>query len=231
MKKNLVAFFGLSRWGVGAVALTLCAFAPASRADVTVINNLADIHDGGVLTAVDGGTSYAQTFNAGSSGNISSLTLSLGSSSGTMNVYLYDAGTAPALSGGGINLGTKTLLGSVAAGTGIVSLSSNPFLNTVDYYSIALVPAASGSDSIAWNSTTTAGSGGAGTSFYAVYSSANSGLTWAYDFQNPYLQMNLSVSPVPEVPVTGVVMGFGALAIAVGGSLRRKMRPAVSSIA
>ena len=31
--------------------------------------------------------------------------------------------------------------------------------------------------------------------------------------------------------MTGMVMGFGVLAVAVGGTLRRKLRPAVSSIA
>jgi|SRR5208282_5870325 len=229
MKKNLGMYILASRCGVGAVFLALCAFTPASRADVTVINNSGDTSDGGSVVAADGGggTAWAQTFLSGSSGQISSLTLTLAASSGSMEVDLYavaDSGSGPS--------GTAVDIGSVAAGTGIVTLnnvnvSANP-LTSGDYYAIALQPAGSGSDSISWNATATSASGGSGT-LYEIYKNTGSG--WVYSSSTPYLQMDLSVTPVPEVPLTGVVMGFGALAIAVGSSLRRKMRPAVSSIA
>lgn len=221
MKKNLGTFFGLPGLGAGVVAMALCAFIPASRADVAIINNLGDTHDGGYISLNDGGTAWAQTFQAGSSGNIDGLTLSLGTSSGSMAVLLYavnDSGSGP--NGTGINLGT------VAAATGIVTLNNlTTPLTLGNYYAIALQPAVSGSDSIAWNSTENPVSGGSGTTLYEIYK--NSGSGWVYNSSTPYLQMNLEVAPVPEVPMTGMVMGFGALAIVLG----RKLRLAVSNIA
>ena len=220
MKKNLGMFFGLPRCGAGAVLLGLCAFAPVSRADVAIINNLGDTHDGGSISVNDGGTAWAQTFLSGSSGDIDGLTLSLGVSSGSMAVLLYNVNN----SGSGPN-GTGINLGNVAAATGIVTLNNfTTLLTSGNYYAIVLQPAVSGPDSIAWNSTENPVSGGSGT-LYENYK--NSGSGWVYNSSTPYLQMNLEVAPVPEVPMTGMVMGFGALAIALG----RKLRLAVSNIA
>ena len=41
-------------------------------------------------------------------------------------------------------------------------------------------------------------------------------------------QQLMEVDVVPEVPMTGMVMGIGALAIAAGHTLRRKLCPAKS---
>ena len=215
MKKNLVALFGLSRWGVGAVALALCAFAPASRADV-VVNNTGDA----TFTQL-GGSEFAQVFTmSGTSGNISSLTLDLYSTAGgTVNVDLY--GTSS-----GQPNGSATLLGTVTAGTSgggqLISVSglNNVLLTSGTQYAIALEY----NSSVQWEYTLTGGVG-------SIYSSTDNGVSWGVYGGSGSLQMNLQTTPVPEVPMTGIVMGFGALAIAVGGILRRKMRTAVSSIA
>ena len=220
MKKNLGMFFGLSRCGAGAILLGLCAFTPVSRAAV-IVNNT-----GNPSTTLSGAT-VAQVFTmSGTSGNLSSLALTLDiNSAGTAAVDLFN------VDGGGAPTTLAAVLGSVtttSAGNPVtvaVNLTSNPLFTAGGSYAIALAYPAIPSASLSWDYTTTAGSGGTG-SLGGLYYSFNSGSTWTA-YGGGALQMNLQTTPVPEVPMTGVVMGFGALAIALG----RKLRLAVSNIA
>ena len=216
MKKNLGTFFGLPRCGVGAVVMALCALGPVSRADV-IINNLGDTPAGGM----NGALTLAQVFTmSGISGNIGSLTLDLSvnpSYSGSAEVDLYSvSGSAPGslvANFGTVNVGSS---GNIA-----VSLIGYPLLSSGSSYAIVLQPSTAAT---AWEYTTTAGSGGSG-SLGGLYYEV--GGNWYQYTSGNYLQMSLSTTPVPEVPMTGLVMGFGTLAIALG----RKFRMAVSSVA
>ena len=209
MKKNLVAFFGLSRWGVGAVVLALCAFTSASRADAEIVVNTSQTTEGYSTAAVP----EAVLFTISSAANIGSLTLVL-SGSGSSDAYVYNAP-----SGAIASYGTALYnLGSISASSPTIS-GLNDSLSAGEY---AIVLANSGST---WGFTTSSTYSGSATSFGE--SAYWNGTSWVG--QSLYFQMDLE--PVPEVPMTGMVMGFGALAIAVGGTLRRKLRPAVSSIA
>ena len=226
MKKNFGMFILAPRWGVGAVLLALCAFTPVSRADVIVDNT-------GAVSQFVSGSSFAQVFTmSGTSGNLSSLTLNLDvvGSGGSAQIDLYNVSA-------GAPTTLATALGTVS-GTGggnlvlaNVTLGSNPLLTAGSSYAIVLDYPASPNGSLAWNYESGHASGGDG-SLGSIYLSANSGATWGvYGIRADSMQMNLQTTPVPEVPMTGVVMGFGALAIALGHTLRRKLSTAVSSIA
>jgi hypothetical protein len=220
MKKNFGMFSLAPRWGVGAILLALCAFTPVSRADVIVDNTGAT-----TFSTVFGGTGdkIAQVFTmSGTSGNISSLTLLLDSTTAgtyTLNVDLY-------ATSGGAPTGLATFLGTVTASTtgdsqfiSVSSLTSGVTLTPGTQYAVALEQ----NGVLQWDYTSTSGVG-------PIYYTIGAGSWTAYG-SSGNMQMNLQTTPVPEVPMTGAVMGFGALAIAVGGTLRRKLHPAVSSIA
>jgi len=212
-------FFGLSRCGVGAVLLGFCAFASVTSAEV-VIGNTGD-----PSTTLSGAT-VAQVFTmSGTSGNLSSLTLTLDiNSAGTAAVDLFNVSAGAPITLAAV-IGSVTTTSAGEPVTVAVNLTSNPLFTAGGSYAIALAYPASPSASLAWDYTTTAGSGGTG-SLGGIYYSYNSGSTWTL-YAGGAMQMNLQTTPVPEVPMTGVVMGFGALAIALG----RKFRTAVSSIA
>jgi hypothetical protein len=221
MKKNLGMFILAPRFGVGAVLLALCAFTPLSRADVIVDNTGATT--GGTVFG-SSGNQIAQVFTmSGTSGNISSLALLLDSTTAgtyTLNVDLY----ATLL---GAPTGLATFLGTVTASTtgdrqliGVSSLTSGVTLTPGTQYAVALEQ----NGVLRWDYTATPGVG-------PVYYSSDAGSSWTAYGASGNMQMNLQTTPVPEVPMTGAVMGFGVLAIAVGSTLRRKTRPAVSSIA
>ena len=124
-----------------------------------------------------------------------------------------------------------TSLGTVSGGTTgdgqLIAVSSlvNQALTANTEYAIVMQTS---TGTVSWDNTPSAASGGTGTLGLAYFYNGNS---WGTVPDNNYFQMNLQTTPVPEVPMTGVVMGFGALAIAVGHTLRRKFRPAVSNIA
>ena len=209
MKKNFGKCFGLARCGAGAVIIGLCAFIQASRADVAIVDNTSQANNGFGTGALP----EAVMFTMGNSGaNISSLTLVM-SGSGSSEVYVYNApgGAITAYNGAGNALYD---LGSISASSPTITIG-NPSLYSLSANSeYAIVLADSGSQ---WG-------------FTASPSFTGSASTFAWNSMGIYFQMDL-VSPVPEVPVTGIVMGFGALAIAVGHTLRRKLRSAVSGVA
>ena len=216
MKRNLGMSFGLSRRCVGAVLLALCAFTPASRALNTIVDNSAQPQ------TVTAGTSVpqAQVFTMpGYSGTISSLTLVLGGGGVSANVDLFNVSA-------GLPTGSGTIIGTVNAsssGSDAVTLSGGPYtLSSGASYAIELQ-----SSGGSWDATTETGNTGDG-SFGGLY--YYNGSAWVLE-SGDYAQMSLQTSPVPEVPVTGSVMGMGALAIAVGSALRRKLRQTVSSVA
>ena len=217
MKKNLGTFILASRWGVGVVLMAFCAFTPVSRADVIVDNT------GATTFTHLGGAPVAQVFTMpGYSGDISSLTLELCSAAGgTANVDLYNVS-------GGVPTGSATLLGTVTAGIGdkqVISVSSlnNVTLTAGDSYAIALDV----SGPVSWDYTQSSAAGGDGT-FGSIFT--YDGVNWN-TYAGGTLQLGLQTTPVPEVPMTGAVMGFGALAVALGHTLRRKLSSVFSSIA
>ena len=215
MKKNLGTFFGLSHLGVGAALLALCAFTTVARADL--INTLT-----ASTTTQVSGTPFAQVFTmVGSDGNISSLILELSSVvGGTANVDLYDvsAGAPGSL---------LQILGSVtAAAVGdnqqitINPLNSYTLIQNTQYAIVLQNPT---SGSIAWDDVAGTASGGAAPALGGEY--YYNGSAWNTWNAGRSFQLDLQTTPVPEVPMTGMVMGFGALAIAIGRNLRRKLYP------
>ena len=218
MKNNLRMLFWHTRRGVGVALLALLAFTSILRADVVTLNNTGGSSDGSTI-GTSGGW-IAEQFQTGVGGDLTGLALQLNfTAASSANVYITS------------DLSTFTLVGTVSSGTvgnnQIISLSllTNPYLAAGTSYLIALEPS---NASVAWDYTRNSASGGDGVFQGNVYSQ-NSGVNWnGYD-QGAYMQMNLTV--VPEVPKTGMVMGFGALAIAMGETLRRKLRPAVANIA
>jgi len=217
MKKNFGMFFGLPRWDVGAVVLALCALTPVSRAGVIINNtgsNFSFFHG-----ADPGGDPLAQVFTM-SGTSFDSLILQLQSTAGgSASVDLYNVN--------GSDVPTTLLqhLGTVTTGTSgdgqLLSVGSFSVsgLTSGNQYAIVLQVPTSGS--LAWDVIDSAGSLPAPVQY-------NSG-GWISAPGN-YFQMDLELTAVPEVPMTGAVIGFGALAIGLGHTVRRKLRPAVSGI-
>ena len=232
MKKNLGTFILAPSIRAAAVLLALCAFTTVSRADV--INNLPP----GVATAISGnggGLPIAQVFtmSGSDSGTVSSLTLSLDfvvdNPSETVTVSLFNVSGGVPTSGSGTVLGTfdASSFSSGSPQNITLTLSSNPALSAGASYAIALEVPSGGS--VNWNATSTSATGGTATSLGGIYgnTAADGSGTWTATGYSGlvYAQMDLQISSVPEVPLTGTVMGFGAVAIAVGLTLRRKLHP------
>ena len=215
MKKTL----NLTGLGVGAALVAFCAFTPALRADVVIVNNLANTvgsHTGAAQELV-------QDFTPTVGGQISSVTLQLDITTvGSIVVNLY-SGAASATSAG-------TLVGALGTITATTTGDDQQF--TLSGGSLAIHSLASGTVyGIEIAGTTTIGSGlhhqrqtatGSSGSFtgHAWGDGGSGGVTWT---QGAAYTM-MSVNVVPEVPMTGMVMGFGALAIAAGHTLRRTIK-------
>lgn len=190
---------------VGTVILAFCSYVPLTHASV-IVDNTPNF----TLAGNEGaGDTLAQVFTmpvlTGSyfGGNISSLSLVM-AGSGLSDVYVYNA-----------TLGGPTTplysLGSVDAGSGIVTISSSSdFLTAGQTYAIEVVTGASAD----WLQTASSGSGSGslGGAYFASGSGQDVGVYYGMDLQ-----------AVPEVPMTGVVMGFGALTVGLGHTLRRKL--------
>jgi len=221
MNKTLRTFVVLPRWGFGTALLALCACDPASRADV-IVNNTAN-SVGGHTTANQG---LVQDFTPTVGGMLSSVTLSLYSTTGgSVEVYIYSgtpSGTSP---------GTPSIsgvdLGSLSVGTSGVQLLTLLGLGSKGYslangtvYGIQIA----GTTSIGWDYTssgaTASGSGGSITGY--AWGNGGSGGNYTQGVGYTELAVN-TISLVPEVPLTGWVMGFGALAIAARHALSRKI--------
>jgi hypothetical protein len=204
MKNNLKNIFGLTSIGATAAVLGFLACASTSHATV-VLDNTADTPTG----PLTGGA--AQEFlMTTASGDLTSITLSL-AGAGTGNVFVYNTvGGSPSVSL--VNLGTISTASPTISGL-------NYLLAGGTTYAIVLNANSTG---LGWNYTsdsTVVATGGAALPPNQFY--LGSGPTFGSGNAD-YGQMSLSVTPVPEVPITGAVMGFGALAIAMGSTLRRK---------
>lgn len=166
--------------GAGALFSLLIAFTSASGASVVVDNLGAATTVSGVKNANPG--TVSQGFTMGSSnGVLNSLTLELGiidttaaeNSSETMSVYLYAANSLGVPTGSALaTLATNITVGDIKAGTSegytanntsdiyefAVILSSNPTLIAGGNYAIE-ISLSSGTQSIGWAHSATAGSG------------------------------------------------------------------------
>ena len=189
--------------GLGTGAACLALLVCASTANATVI-----IDNTGAATAGIENNTAAQEFTMQTAnGLLSSVTLSLvAGGSGTVSVYTT--------SGGAIGAQLYSL-GAISGG-GLQTISGgNNLLIGGTVYAIVLQNVVNG-----WNFTTAAATVNSGASM-------NTGMFIGPTFAGPiggdFLQMSLNVSPVPEVPVTGAVMGFGVLAVAIGTHMRRKV--------
>ncbi len=166
--------------GAGVLFSLLIAFTSPSRASVIVNNLGAATTVSGVKNANPG--TVSQGFTMGSSnGILNSLTLELGiihttaaeNSSETMSVYLYAANSLGVPTGGPLaTLATGITVGNIEAGASegytanntsdiyefAVTLSSNPTLTAGGNYAIE-ISLSSGTQSIGWAHSATAGSG------------------------------------------------------------------------
>lgn len=223
MKQNSRAFVGFPCLAVGAIMLAFFAFTSSSRADVeTVVNNL-----GSSGTYVSG-FPLGQVFTMSSTaGELNSLTLQMYANppgGAEIDLYTVSSGQPNSL---------LSVLGSITTsvtGNGqnlAVVLTSFPNLTADTQYAIVVQSPSSGL--LAWDQVNNTSSGGTGSALGGQY--YESGGVWYLRSDVNSFQMELQTTPVPEVPATGLVMGIGVLAIAVGNILRRKLRPAVSSIA
>lgn len=229
MKENPGKLFSAPRIGVGMLALALCAFAPASHAGV-VIN---DINSGDT----GGSDSYNNTSNPGpsadyigqvftmdgSGGYLSSVTLALSGGSGTPTAHVYVYNTSS-----GAPTGSYLYdLGAISASANTLTIA-NPTLDPLSAsttYAIVLDTSADQSLAWAWRSTQFPASGGSGSLGNPYWQQIGA---WnATGSGYPY-QMN--VQAVPEVPMTGLLMGLGALGIAMGGILRGRLHRAFANI-
>jgi len=227
MKKMLLALVMSSWSGRVAVLLALCSFTPASRADVVVMNNTGSgPSDPTFPTTGDSSATVgyiAEIFTTGSGGTIDNLALQLDIVAGSSaNVYI----TA--------NLTTFTLLGTVSSGTTqnhqniSVNFGANPLysLSANTIYAIVLEPSGSG---VGWDYTSSTATGGDATDGVS-YESTDGGVSWSPYVTGASMQLDM-LAAVPEVPMTGAVMGFGALAIATGSVFRKKVYAFVSTAA
>ena len=219
MGKNLRTFFELARLGMGAALLALFAFTSVSRATV-IVDSLGDTRVGDA-----NGLYKAEDFSTTVGGQISSVILSLNfntaavTAGSTLDVYLYSAtGSGP--TGSGFNLGTIT---ATTAGDTQYTLSGSglnaySLIAGSDYAIVIDLALASGS--VGWEYAS-AGSGNTGTggSFLHAYNSNTGTSGWVQP--SPDQQRFMEVDAVPE-PMTGAIMGIGALAIAAGHTLRRR---------
>lgn len=203
-----------SRMGVGMALFVFCAFAPLSRAEI-IIDNLGDSP---VAYENHLNDPLAQVFTmSGTSGGISGLTLGLNvGTAGSATIDLYSA------TSGGAPIGFLATLGTVTAGaTGPQNLTvgslNNYSLTAGATYAVVLETPTSGQ--MDWVATSTSGSGGTGTLGGIYYYNGSSWVTQ----DSAFGLMNLQTTPVPEVPMTGVVVGFGSLAMAGWHGLRRKL--------
>lgn len=230
MQKNLGMFFWVPRLGVGVVLLALFAFTSASRAGVIVDNITGN-------TFVNGTTAKnykSQGFDATQSGPISSVSLELSFSvgtSGSMSVYLVTAnssGQPTEAYTAGINLGTiytSEGVDGTPSTYAVENLASSVELTAGDYYAIVIYgkdPSLSGGNP-SWMFLPPARDDA---NFLGAYSSGD-GIS--FSIFNSAEERGLEINEVPEVPMTGMMMGIGALCLAAGHTLRRKLCAAKSA--
>ena len=230
MKTNFGTLLRLPRLGVGAAFLGLLAFAPVSRASVVIVSNLGSLN-GRHVTDTDANSYKSEGFSvsSGFDGQISSVTLALQFNAASvtagsiLSVLLYSAnGSGLPGSSALITLGTIT-----AANAGVdhqYTLSGASLANyslSAGNYALVINETLS-TGQVLWE-TANVGNTGTGGSFTGRYFDANGSTGWTSSSQGV---RGMEVDVVPEVPMTGMLMGIGALCLAGGYTLRRKLYPA-----
>ena len=239
MRKYLTTF-GVSCVGISAAVLVLLASAAVSRAGIVIVSNSSNYKNNG-STAHNSNAFKAESFDTGNIGgpiSFSQIQITLGlnfTGVNSANVYLYTANA-----GSGLPATSGILIGTVS-GTGYG-------LDTVTFNSTGLAQslAANSAYAIVIDTSGTGGisaTGGAVGWEYAGYSSTptptTSGIGTFFDRVLGIMSLKpagqippsgvtnqlriLDIEEVPEVPMTGVAMGLGALAIAASHTLRRKL--------
>ncbi len=151
------------------------------------------------------------------------VNLTLDVQPGNVNFYLYTTTSGGVPTGSGTLLGTSPTLSSGPNQNVMISLVNSPSLSSGTSYAIVMTENAG---VVAWDATSTSGAGsGTGTlpSGGGIYTYNGTAWTSAYSGYSFQMDVETGMTPVPEVPTTGAFMGFGALTIAVGHSLRRKL--------
>jgi len=235
MSNDFGVVIGLRRLSVGVILLALFAFTSATSASVSIVNDLTAAKSGYANT-YNAGTERAQVISTTVGGDIDNITLVLNvvkaaGENQKMNVYVDTvANNGKPVSGLGTLIGTVT---TTTSQTGIqqfnVNVTDNDYkLIAGDSYAIVVDIGASemytsGGNSyydVGWefanNGSASTGSG----AFESNGSYNGSGVSWNQDTGE---QRMMEVDVVPEVSMTGVVMGIGAMAIAAGHTLRRKL--------
>jgi hypothetical protein len=223
MRKYLTTFTGVSCVGISAAVLVLLASAAVSRAGIVVVNNT-----GVTPVTVPGpnGGYYAQEFVANNSGEVDNLSLVLYSGTTAMGSKLSvwiasDTGSGPGSSANWTSLGlTPSLSVSKGYKTYTLDVSAYDFtIKTGNSYDIIIDVNISGPPITGWESTGSTTTTGFGNTYWG----GTSGSSWNTTSGNLKGQFEMGVEVVPEVPMTGMTMGLGALAIAVSHTLRRKL--------
>lgn len=205
------------------VLLALFAISPVLRAGIIANNTGASSGSSFNIGGSDYSGDYlAQQFYMSASGNfaLDSVTLQLDfSSAGSAAVDIFD------VSGNETSLG---IVSSSSAGDGqlvtLGVLSRGVTLLAGQSYALVLEP--SGDNSVAWDYTTDSSSGGEGGVGAAYYSTTGGAGSFGTIPPGSGIYFQMQVAVVPEVPMTGLLMGFGVFGIAASGTLLRKFRPA-----
>ena len=227
MKRNFTTILS-----VGAALFALFAFTSASRASF-MLDNIT----GQTFTAGTTASNYkSQGFEATENGLISSVSLELTFSAGTvgsLSVYLVTANASGQPSEAytaGTLLGTiSTTLGTdgTASAFAVNLTGSASLINTVNYAIVINGSdlGLSGTGHPSWDYLHSGAlPGGITGTFDGAYS--GNGTTFSTANAGEERGLQIGVSPVPEVPMTGAFMGFGALVIVGGSALRRKLAAA-----
>jgi len=243
MRKNMTRFIGHSRWSAAAVVLASCALI-SSRAYGGLVAEW-DLNS----PSYTGGTPSGMQADYGSQAGSASTTLGGSTTSPSLTQFVSGTGTtvnSPSIGTAGNAIVMGNFSGALQTMTLTFHLVGTGLSGFVMTYATQEQDAFNESQSWSWST------GSGYTALTSIRPGANS--TWgaqSIDFSSAtglnnasdvYLQLQVSASDpfgvyfdnfkinataVPEVPITGAVMGFGALAIALGHTLRRKFRLSV----
>ena len=239
MRKYLTTF-GVSCVGISAAVLVLLASAAVSRAGIVIVSNSSNYKNNG-STAHNSNAFKAESFDTGNIGgpiSFSQIQITLGlnfTGVNSANVYLYTANA-----GSGLPATSGILIGTVSGtgygldtvtfnSTGLAqSLAANSayaiVIDTSGTGGISATGGAVGWEYAGYSSTPTPTTSGIGTFFDPGAWDYVSKTGWANTASGVTNQLRiLDIEEVPEVPMTGVAMGLGALAIAASHTLRRKL--------
>jgi hypothetical protein len=210
MTKKMKGFRSGSGLNTGAAFLAVLGFAAVSHAGI-IVGNLGATAAGSYSP---GSSGYVEEeFTPSQNTTLGSVTLNLNFSaagSGTVDLYNITSGLTPVGT-----IGTVSSSSSATAQNYTIG-GLNFALVSGDKYGVALT---SSSSAVSWNYTAgnSTSPGSIGT-FDAIFTGGYGGSP-GYDSSN---SLEMELNSVPEVPMTGLAMGVGALAICGLDILRRK---------